>query len=478
MRVYFKSLLSIVALSSFTLSTYANEAKSFISLIKTHYQSTSSIETFSLTHSYLGRSDPYQSWDFQAPTRYKAFKITEIDTKKQHYYQNVVHNFTGGQYFDEVHFQNDEESLRYERNGISLGKSAIEQSLNSFKRYKNLTLMNLDFMAVRPLINEVNTDEKIAYHQDDKANTVTLIHRPSEKSTMEYIFNIEPLRLVSITNKSRKRIYLYDDYRYNNGFYFAHSLIKKYNGDVNPSFITRIEKFEEIEQIDTGKLMLPAGYFKAASSKKLDLTVKAIANDLYLVTDDLATRNTLLKINNNDITVFGVSRNTKSSKHVIDAIKQRFPAKNITAVYVTHPYSDHISGLLPYVEQGAVIYADAYTVSAIKAFPRFSEVIKKFNFKTLSNEQVIDGVRFYVLENTRSKRQSFAFFEQDGIIFQTDFLEVAFDNTIAKILPSYSKRFIEFVRSEQLKVNRIVGFHRNNNILPEVVNQSYQANTM
>ena len=96
----------------------------------------------------------------------------------------------------------------------------------------------------------------------------------------------------------------------------------------------------------------------------------------------------------------------------------------------------------------------------------------------LANEQVIDGVRFYVLENTRSKRQSFAFFEQDGIIFQTDFLEVAFDNTIAKILPSYSKRFIEFVRSEQLKVNRIVGFHRNNNILPEVVNQSYQANTM
>lgn len=84
----------------------------------------------------------------------------------------------------------------------------------------------------------------------------------------------------------------------------------------------------------------------------------------------------------------------------------------------------------------------------------------------------------YVLENTRSKRQSFAFFEQEGIIFQTDFLEVAFDNTIAKILPSYSKRFIEFVRSENLKVNRIVGFHRNNDISPEVMNKSYQTNTM
>jgi len=229
LRLYFKTLFLIVGLIGFTFSTYANEAKSLLSSLKSHYQSTSSIKAFSLTHSYLGRSDPYQSWDFQAPTRYKAFKITDIDTGKQHYYQNVVHHYTGGLYFDEVHFQNSEESLRYERNGISLGKSAIEQNLNSFNRYKNLTLMNVDFFAVRPLLAESAIDEKITYHQDEKAGTITLIHRPSEKQTMEYVFNAEPLRLVSINNKSRKRIYLYDDYRYSNGYYLAHSLVKIYN---------------------------------------------------------------------------------------------------------------------------------------------------------------------------------------------------------------------------------------------------------
>ncbi len=468
----------MVAMTNFPFYAYGKEAKSFLTSLKAHYQSTSSIKAFSLTHSYLGRSDPYQSWDFQAPTRYKAFKITDIDTNKQHYYQNVVHHYTGGLYFDEVHFQNNEESLRYERNGISLGKSAIEQNMNSFNRYTNLTLMNLDFFAVRPLLGESDIDGKIEYQQGETTGTVTLIHRPSEQKTMEYVFIAKPLRLISINNKSRKRIYLYSEYRHSNGYYFAHSLVKKYNGDSIPSFITRIEKFEEIEQIEPEKLMLPSGYYKVTHDKKSALTTKLIANNLYLLTDNSSIRNILFKINNNEITVFGVSRNSKSSKQVIDTIKQRFPNKEITAVFVTHPYSDHISGLLPYIKQEVKIYADAYTINAIKTFPRFSEVIQKFNFETIANGQVIDDVRFYVLENARSKRQSFAYFEQGGIIFQTDFLEVAFDNTIANMLPSYSKKFIEFVRNEQLNVNRIVGFHRNHDISPEIMNRSYQTNTM
>ncbi len=470
--------ISAIFFLAITKLAYANEATLFINTLKTHYQNTSSIKAFSLTHSYLGRSNPFQSWDFQAPTRYKAFKITDIDINKQHYYQNVVHHFTGGLYFDEVHFQNSKESLRYERNGISLGKNVIEQSMNSFNRYKNLTLMNLDFFAIRPLIIESNIEDKIEFQQSSSSGQVTLIHRPSEKTTMEYIFNTEPLQLVKINNIHRKRIYLYDDYRYSNGYYFAHSLVKEYNGESIPSFITRIEKFEEIDRIESEKLMLPSGYSKFESGKSSALTTTSIAKSLYLVTDASAVRNILFRVNNNGITVFGAPSDSKSSNQIIDAVKQQFPDKEITAVFVTHPYSDHISGLLPYVEQGAKIYADAYTAKAIKAFPRFVDVIKKFNFEIITNGQVIDDVRFYVLENARSKRQSFAYFEQDGIIFQTDFLEVALDNTIAKILPSYSKRFIEFVRSEELKVNRIVGYHRNNNISQEVMNRSYRTNTM
>jgi hypothetical protein len=398
--------------------------------------------------------------------------------ERQQYYQNVVHHYTGGLYFDEVHFQNNKESVRYERNGISLGKSVIKQNMNSFYRYTNLTLMNLDFFAVRPLIAETDIEEKIEYQQNKKSKTVTLIHRPSENKLTEYTFKAEPLRLLSINNKTRKRIYIYDDYRYSNGYFFAHSLIKKYNGDTLPSFITRIEKFEEIEKIENEKLTLPDGYYKVAANKNKSITIESIAKNLYLVSDSSSVSNTLVKTYNNEITVLGASRNSKMSKQIITAIKKYFPNKKIIAIYVTHPYSDHISGLLPYVDIGAKIIADTYTVEAIKAYPYFSDTIEKFTFETITHGQKVNDIRFYVLENSRSKRQSFAYFKQSGIIFQSDFLEVAFDNTVAKILPSYSKSFIEFIKNEKLKINRIVGFHRNNNISPVIIDKSYKTNTM
>ncbi|WP_448548474.1 hypothetical protein [Thalassotalea fusca] len=478
MRLYIVVFLLILVHPSVTAFGHANDAKSFISQLKKHYQHTSSIKAFSLTHSYLGRSDPYQSWDFQAPSRYKAFKVTDIDLEKQHYYQNVVHHNTGGLYFDEIHFQNRYESLRYERNGISLGKAAVEQDMNSFERYKNLTLMNLDFFAVKPLLLEAEIDEKIDFQRDVKSGKATISHRYAENKIMEYVFNVNPLRLDSIHNKARKRIYLYDDYQISNGYNFAHSLIKYYNEEPIPSFITRIEKFEVIEHIDEGKLTLPSGYNKMYSPKNLELVATQIAHDLYLVADESAKINTLFKVNDIDIMVFGVPTNSKYAEQTINIIKQRFPDKVISGVFVTHPYSDHIAGLLPYVEQGAKVHADAYTINAIKAYPRFANAIEQFSFEAISHAQAIDDVHFYVLESARSKRQSFAYFAQSGIIFQSDFLEVANDNTIANILPSYSKQFIDFVKNKQLKVNRIVGNHRNNNISEEVMNQSYKANTM
>jgi hypothetical protein len=157
---------------------------------------------------------------------------------------------------------------------------------------------------------------------------------------------------------------------------------------------------------------------------------------------------------------------------------KQFPQKKITSVYVTHPYSDHIAGLTAYAKLGAEIRADAYSIEAIKAYPRFKEDLETFKFQMIANDELIDGVRFYVLENFRAKRQSFAYFESSGIIYQSDFLEVAFDNTIPNILPSYTKTFIDFIRRKQLKIERIVGHHRNNDISIDVINKLYDSNRM
>lgn len=477
-RILTSVCVYMVLFTATTTIASAGESEDFIDKLKSHYYKTSSITTFSLAYRYLGQSDAYQSWDYKAPSRYQAFKVTDIDLRKKHYAQNVVHHFTGGLLVDEVHFQNDKESLRYEKNGIFLGKRVSKQNMNSFERYKNLTLMNVDFFAVRPLFEEINVGTNIKIRQSKLSKETTLTHKTPDDKTMEYVFSNSPLRLLSINNKSRRRIYIYDDYKTSNGLTFAHSLVKYYNGDTVPSFITQTDSFTIIDKIEPTKLQLPDGYGPIISDSDTGLLSTEIAPDLYLISNASANRNTLFKVNGNEVMVFGAPVNRKRSEQTIELISEQFPQKKITSVYVTHPYSDHIAGLKAYAKLGAVIRADAYSIEAIKAYPRFKEDLDVFKFQTITDDELIDGVRFYVLENSRAKRQSFAYFESNGILYQSDFLEVPFDNTIPKILPSYTKTFIDFIRSKQLKIDRIVGHHRNNNISIDVINKLYDSNRM
>lgn len=465
----------------FTVGTpfvIAGETENFIEKLTSHYDKTSSITAFSLAYRYLGHGDPYQSWDYEAPSRYRAFKVTDMDLRKKHYVQNVVHHYTGGVLVDEVHFQNDVESLRYEQNGILFGKGVRKQNMNSFERYKNLTLMNVDFFAVRPLLEETDVGKNIKIQQSKLSKEITLTHRASDEKVMEYVFSDNPLRLLSINNKSRRRIYVYHDYKTTNGLTFAHSLIKYYNGDTVPSFITHTDSFTVLEEVEPTKIQLPVGYGPIIPSYDNELVLTEIAANLYLVANDSANRNTLFKVNGNEIMIFGAPVNRQRSEQTIELIFKKFPQKRITSVYVTHPYSDHIAGLAAFTKIGAVIRADAYSIDAIKAYPRFKKDLATFKFQTIENNDLIDRVRFYVLENSRAKRQSFAYFEDNEIIYQSDFLDVPFDNTVPKILPNYSKTFIDFVRSKQLKIKRIVGHHRNNNISLDVMNKLYDSARM
>lgn len=472
-------LLNLVVLITFvSVNAKASDTENYVAQLKRHYEKSNSIEAFSLTHRYLGRSDPYQSWDYQAPSRYQAFKVTDIDMVNRHYAQNVVHWYSGGLLTDEVHFQNDSESFRYERNGMYYGKGAVKQSLNSFERYKNLTLMNLDFFAVTPLFEEKNVNTNISIRKNEEAGQTTLIHKSGGNKTIEYTFNDSPLRLSVINNKVRNRIYEYDDYITQNGITFSRSVLKYYNGDTIPSYITVNEKFSSIKEIEPEKLNLPSEYNQLNPVKGKGLKSQQIYSNLYVISNISANQNILIKLIGDNIMVLGAPSNNRSGEQLLEHIAQKFPDKKVVSVYVTHPYSDHIGSLPVFAERGITIFADSYTIAAIKEYPRFSKMIDTFKFQHIEHNQKIDGVKFYVLENSRSKRQSFAYIEDQKVIYQADFLEIASDNTIPKLLPRYSKTFIEFIRSEKLKFNRIVGQHRNNNISLDVVKMAYQANTI
>lgn len=173
--------------------------------------------------------------------------------------------------------------------------------------------------------------------------------------------------------------------------------------------------------------------------------------------------------------VFGAAVSKGIAEKTLKLIGKQFQGKKVTSIYVTHPHLNQIAGLSVFAKHGIEILADDYTVSGIKAYPGFSDAIAKFRFRTVTHGESIAGATFYVLENMHSKRQSFVHFKGEGIIFQSNFMHIPYDNTIAKVVPNYTKAFIDFIRSEKLNFSRIVGNYRNNNISVDVVNKTYEA---
>ena len=470
---------AFACLTLFTISistAWAGETEDFITKLKTHYQKAPSLEVFSLNYHYLGRGEPYQTWDYQTPERYMALRMVEIDLEKKHFVENDIHHFPDGVTVNRVQFQNDSESFFYDKNGISLGKRVIKQSMDSFEEIKGNIFMNIDFLAVTPLLEESNVVATIKLQRNKSSDQTTLTHKISDDNVIEYLFSNSPLRLVLIDNKSQQKIYVYDDYQTTNGITFARSIQQYYDGAIKPSFIKRIDQLHLLEKIDPSRLQVPPEFGPIIPERDRTLVSEEIAADLYLVTDSSATRNSLFKVNDDEIMVFGGAVSVELAEQMIKLIRGQFPNKKITSIYVTHPHSDHIDGLPAYAKQGIQIHADAYSIAAIKAYSHFAKDIGTFKFQVVGHEQLLDGAQFYVLESTRSKRQSFVHFKDSGIIFQSDFLFVAFDNVIAKVIPNFSKTFIDFVRRKQLKLNRIVGHHHNNNISVEVMNKVYDAN--
>lgn len=453
----------------------AADVQAFVTQLKTHYQNTSSITAFSLSHHYLNkqyRSHDY--WDHQTPNRSMAQRTVEIDMVKEHFFDNDIYYTSGGMLLDRAHFENDTHSMAYELNGNYLGKQVINQGKGQFYRMGYI-LRNISFLAVRSLFEESDIEKNIRFEKNKKSTTTTLIHKTADGNIAIYEFSNRSLQLVSLNDKFKRTRFVYEDYHTTRGLTYARIVSQHVDGAIEPSYVIYNDQFEVIDQVEPNKLDVPQGFDSEVVRGDGILSSQKIAKNLYLVTDSSAWRNSLFKVNGSEITVFGASGYSELAQKTIKLINNQFPNKRITSVYVTHPHGREISGLNVFAKLGVEILADKYSIEAIKAFPKFGKEISKFKFRTIENEQVIDGAHFYVLDNLHSKKQSFVYFKDSELIFQSHFLHIPFDNTIAKVIPSYTRTFIEFVRNKKLKFNRIVGNHLNNNISVAVMNKTYDA---
>jgi glyoxylase-like metal-dependent hydrolase (beta-lactamase superfamily II) len=447
----------------------------FIKQLKQHYKATNMIDKFSVTYkssSLLGFGP--QSYDFNHPESSYRRRVIDVDTNNQAYFTHLIRGgFPGGFLFNTKEYQHDKKRYSYDVNGVLYGKRVFDLD-TKFGYQSRMDEINevVDVFAVKDMLNHLNEISVDQSKPDKMANEIIFARQSESLGAMIYTFQMNPIQLKSLYNEKNDQLFNYKNHVFYDGIEYASQVLQKeehYQG------VILIESLVKQRSIDPMKLRIPEGYGPIIKNQKKALVTEMIAKDLYLISN-ISDRYIAFKVTESGIIVFGAPGSDKHSEAVIAHIKQQFPMKKIKSVYITHHHNDHIGGLNAYAQKGVTILADAFSISAIKAYKPFAENIAKFKFRSFEHKELIDGVRFYIPENSHAKGQSFAYFEQSQIIYEGDLLEIPFDNTIANYMSEVEKQFVEFVRKENLAIKRIIGHHRNGNISPEVMNAYYQAN--
>jgi len=471
-----KKIIMILSMVGYSTTCLAEEVSSerIINQLKSHYQISDKLNKFSITYK-TSETFGSQSYDFNHPEKSYFRTNIEIDTTKKEYFLHTTSGkFPGGFVFETKEIQKNMERYEYDVNGVLYGKRIIERNTKyGFKRKLQEISNIVDVLAINPLLSSLFDVSSIKTKVDKKSNTLVLEQSTIDHGKISYTFQLKPIQLMSIYKENNDQMYTYRESVYSNGINYASQVLLR-EGNTETEY--SIERLSKIINIESMKLSAPEGYAPIVKRGKKSLTTEMIATNLYIINNVYGDRNVLYKVSDNGIVLFGAPGSDKESEKVAALINKQFPMKNITHVYVTHPHGDHIGGLTSYVKSGVIILADAYSVEAIKAFPEFSKDIAFFNFHTITHKELFNGVRFYIPPNSHAKGQSFAYFEKPQIIYEGDFLEIPFDNTIATYMSKVEQMFVEYIRMENLQISRIVGHHRNGNISPKTMNQYYQVN--
>ncbi len=447
----------------------------FFKTLEKHYKNTEDFNKFSV--SYMdSRHSPFQSYDYK--NAYKSYSFNgefevEFDLTTKEYTKHSTKNFPGGFKFEDHIFKKDNLELSYDVNGVRFGKT-MRLLNNRFNNTLDIAIEKIDFLNVRILLDAIKNKATVTTTFSE--NKAIITHMDKDSISKKYTFSLKPIQLISLENTNDNVKYNFLNATSKNGISYAKK-VEVYE-DHKFSGLFTITNLRKIKNINSSKQIIPDNYNLPKITKKGISEITSIAKDLYLISSTNQSRNMVIKITGKSITVFGAPSSDKLSESVIGAIESKFPNKTIDYVYITHGHSDHMNGLAAYAKHNVTILATPHTISAIKAYPNFKDDIASFKFSAIAPDAVINNVTFYTPEkDSHCKQQSFAYFNDSGIIYEGDFLEIPKDNTIATYMSEQEKHFIEFVRNKKLNIKRIIGHHRNSNISVATMDAYYAANT-
>ncbi|MDP2561401.1 MBL fold metallo-hydrolase [Psychrobium sp. 1_MG-2023] len=436
--------------------------------LKKHYAFTKQLQKLSVTYTKQ-RETVFQSNKLDQPFTINSNYEKLFDLSKGQFYYHQVHHYPGNYIFNDIIVHQEGKSILYDVNGFTKGKQLQYLDYNQADFHQDLA-EDIDIFSAHTFLSDADSKNTTIKRSDTWAE---LTKSNAEEEQLTYRFNLQPIQLVSVMQHQSKKKTEYTNPVQKMGLTYASKVRRFTKGELKST--VNITNIKEIPHIKQTMLAIPQGYGPFVDTKRKPLEWVKLANDLYLINHVAGNRHVLVKMDSKGLTLFGAPASSKVSEQVQLLINNNLPMKKIHSVYITHGHSDHMGGVGYFAEQGITVLADKYSIRALKAFPRFKKTATNWNYSTLKHKQTVNGVTFYLPKNSHSDGQSFAYFPMSEIIYQGDFLEIPFDNSLPTHMADVEKEFIEFLYSEKIAYKRIVGHHRNNNMTPEVVNAYYKA---
>jgi len=438
--------------------------------IQQRYHFAHKLKVFNIDYKSQSKFGP-QSYRHDQPEYLYRQQITDIDLDKKWYFSRMIRGpFPGNFIFDTSEYQNATEQYRYDNNYVLYGKRVREIPSTAFQGEIDELEVVVDSLAVAKLLNTPDLASKLSIAKSENEEHLVLQLSVPKGPPVVYTFAKKSLDLLKLKNKGKLQAAEFSQVLASDSLPYARQITVTNRG--NPREY-RINSLQMIDAIPPNKLRIPKGYGPVLSAKRLPITSSEIAPDLHLLSNVAFDRHVLVQVKGSELAVFGAP-GRKPTEQVAAYLKEKFPNKKVTSVYVTHHHNDHIAGLPVYVELGATVVADPYTIEAIRDFLPFRGSIEKFKFKAVSNGTQLDGVTYYLPPNTHAIGQSFVYFNDSKIIYEGDLLEIPYDNTIPTHMSDVDREFIEFIYKQKLDINRIVGHHRNGNITKDIVDAYYR----
>ncbi|NVK52115.1 MAG: hypothetical protein HWD85_04215 [Flavobacteriaceae bacterium] len=403
----------------------------------------------------------YQSYNYKNPDSLFIKSHVIINVNDSVYFASRIAKFPGVHKFSQQEFQKNNIGFIYDSLGVVLGKRVLRQNKASYNQVKNEVYSILNFYYIQDLVTDKSV-EVLGFKSTYNGFSVSIKNKIND--TLIYSFIENPIELVSVENETSKELWNFLDFNKN----YASKIQYFKNGQLKYDY--KINSLYTKDKIADSYLSLPQGYEDTNIIENKELELTKIGENIYLITNVANDRNIVYQLNRNKITVFGAPISDKFSEEVFNLIKKKHLNAEINKVYITHPHSDHIGGLKFYANKGVKIITDKYSADAIKNYPKFIEHAHSFQFDYIKDESVIDDVKYYFPKNNHSKSQSFAYFINENLIYQGDFIQIPADNSIPKHVSETTISFVDFVRSKNLQIDRIICHHRNNNLDLDILN--------